>query len=166
MVDVEFGNPCASATVNVPREYEPQGHFETWLSRLQRPPKREDFEGVATHTLKPGHTYLVQVVPVLNGVDNRLSLGFLKSEKGLLLGASGIAFLHEACKDIFPYGAWTLSLDEGDRLPQDVLQKHRVPGFFHGTVDLFGTWALEVTCRIPLSYILLVRETESPPQSP
>jgi len=81
----------------------------------------------ATTKLVPGRKFQVKVYQIKGTVSSDDCLGFLKSQKAILVGAQGASLAYEQGKDKLPVGRWSVSFDEKEALWKDAVGYRRVP---------------------------------------
>lgn len=143
--------PLADFKVAVPKNYD----HATWLGSFAKKHRQEFYfyhDGVtdanfakATQKLVPGKTYAVKIFGITQRVSSEDCLGFLKTQKAVLVGAQGLTLAWEQKKEQLPKGKWMVSFDEKDALPS-LDGGHRVPyvhapsgGDFRLNLGSFGT---------------------------
>lgn len=92
----------------------------------------------ATVQLTPGHKFNVKVFQIKETVTSVDCLGFLKSQKAILVGAQGVSLAYEQGKSKLPVNRWSVSFDERKALWWDDSDgNHRVPCVRRNSVDSF-----------------------------
>ncbi len=77
-----------------------------------------------THTLVPGKTYTVKLIPILGRVTSDDCLAHLAKQNAILVGGQGLTVIDTAQ---LPKGKWYVSFDTKENLWKDFDRRHRVP---------------------------------------
>ena len=93
--------------------------------------------GNATTKLVPGRKFQVKVFQIKETVSSDDCLGFLKSQKAVLVGAQGASLAYEQRKDKLPVDRWSVSFDEKKTLWKDAGGYHRVPDVYRYSDGVF-----------------------------
>ncbi|MDO8579428.1 MAG: hypothetical protein Q7R72_00980 [bacterium] len=92
----------------------------------------------ATTKLVAGRKFKVKVFQIKETVTSVDCLGFLKSQKAVLVGAQGASLAYEQAKNQLPINRWSVSFDEKKALWQDTDGSRRVPYVFRHSGGGFG----------------------------
>ncbi len=129
--------------VTVPEGYNHATHLDTFRKAHEQefyyynPAITDKNYGNATTKLVPGRKFQVKVFQIKETVSSDDCLGFLKSQKAVLVGAQGASLAYEQRKDKLPVDRWSVSFDEKKTLWKDAGGYHRVPDVYRYSDGVF-----------------------------
>jgi len=136
ITDKRFGVAIREFEITVPTGYNHDTQIDTSAEKAKKEKTTYGYNSdlnsknfaKATSKLIPGKAYIVKLFPILSRVTSEDSLTFLSKQNAILVGGQGATLVYDVAKDQLPKGKWTVSFDEKDRLWEDVVGNHRVPG--------------------------------------
>ncbi len=119
----KYGKPIFQSTITVPGDYVFEKHIDTFIKdagssiRMFGDSLNDENYSRVSNQLKPGETYQVEIVPIVEYIANcQQCLNDLKEEKGLIFfGAQGLVLFKQKHPTELPKG-YLFSFDQKENL--------------------------------------------------